>query len=437
MINEITLSKIISVIHNVRFGGLPTHYPSITSWDSNFLSDKIIINAWKIFLKKHPEKETGIYLNIPFCKVKCGFCFLDVKGSASETDYLNYSNSVEKEIKRLSPVFKQKIIKSVYIGGGTPNILPSKYLRHIINALKNNFNIDKEAQISMEANPDFFDKEKCEVIHDCGVNLVMLGIQSFSKKINEANGRSQNVLKIKNAFKLLRESGIKHINSDLLCGLNSQSKKDFIKDVKILAGLRPTQIHLNRIKPLRGTLPADIKKELMTWQKEGLEILKENGYQILDEESACLKGIRNIQGNYIFHVDNSLLGIGSGSLSHIWGELRYQNITTPSLYVNNILSDKPAAWRNIPIDYEDEIIHYLMNTLLHGVTVSEKNIEDKFGGKGKKFFVKKAKQMEKTGYLERSEKGWHCSLNMRDWLGITAALYSKKYLSKIAGKYSL
>lgn len=431
------IEKAVSLVHDVRYGGLPTHFPSLTAWNIAPLSREEQSMLWTESLRENPQREAGIYLNIPFCRKKCAFCFLDVKGGSVYEEQEKYILAAEKEMAFFAPVFAEKEISCVYIGGGTPNFLPASLLKRILISLKHYFRIKPGAQISMESNPDFFDEEKAVAVAECGVSMLLMGIQSFSATVNRDNGRAQDVTRIKDAFDLVRRAGIKHINADLLCGLKGQTKKDFIRDVLLLSRLRPTQIHLNRIKPLAGTLPPEIKKELSSWQQAGLEILRRAGYTVLDEESACLDGIRNQQGNYIFHLDNSLLGLGSGAMSHAWGRLRSRNIVSPAEYSESALSGGAFSQLYMKTGIEEELIHYLMNTLLHGVTVMPEEVREKFGAAGEEFFRRKAADMACRGYIEESDGGWKCEMRMQDWLGVTAALYGEEMLERIIRRNGL
>ena len=425
------IEKAVSLIHDVKYGGLPTHFPSLAAWDRSPLPRESQLSAWKETLAANPDRELGIYINIPFCKKKCSFCFLDVKGGSAYDEQNNYISALEKEMGYFAPLFNGRQISSVYIGGGTPNFLPADLLGRLLDSLHKFYDIKPGTQISMESNPDFFTGEKLRILSAGGVSILLMGVQSFSPRINGENGRAQDTTRIKDAFSMARAAGIKYINCDLLCGLKGQTKKDFIRDVMMLAALHPTQIHLNRIKPLSGTLPQEIKAELSQWQAAGLELLRRLGYEKLDEESACLNGMRNRQGNYFFHLDGSLLGMGAGSLSHAWGKLRYRNIVSPSEYAKNASGGSHFSELHLKIGIKEELLHYLMNTLLHGEDGLIGRVEEKFGSEGRKIYINLAEKLEKGGFLEKTEYGWQCPLRMEDWLGITAAIYGDDLLERI------
>jgi oxygen-independent coproporphyrinogen-3 oxidase len=431
------LEKIISLIHNVRFGGLPTHYPSIAAWATPASAPLDAAAAWKECFKKYGDRPAGIYLNVPFCRRKCGFCFLDVvaAGAAGSPATELYLDAVTAEMRQVAGLFPARGIRSVYIGGGTPNILTAAQLGRLLSGLRASFDLHPRAQISMEANPDFFDRRKLEVLAAGGVNMLLLGIQSFSPAVNAANGRAQDVSKIKKAFSLIRAAGIKQVNADLLCGLAQQTEKSFMADVARLADLGPTQVHLNRIKPLRGSLSREKKAELMAWQAAGLSLLRRRGYKVLDEESACLGAARNLQGEYKFQVESSLIGLGPGAMSHAWGVMRYQNMASPGAYAQLSLAGGLPVMRGIKIGLQDELRHYLLNELLHGSRVSVASVSAAFGQPGAAFFAPLAARLLKAGALRRRGGAYVCPLASDDWLKVTAALYAGKHLKSVASRY--
>jgi oxygen-independent coproporphyrinogen-3 oxidase len=430
--------KAISLVHNVRFGGLPTHYPSIAAWDPAWPSPAAVPGAWKTSLAKYGGRPLGIYLNVPFCRAKCRYCFLDVVPAAPGSVQMErFTAAAGAEMALLSKVFSGRKFSSVYIGGGTPNALGAGQLARLLAELRRNFALKPGAQVSMEANPDLLDGEKLAALAAGGVTMVMLGVQSFSRAVNAACGRAQDVTGVAKAFRLIRAAGIKDINADLLCGLPGQTRAGFLADVKKLASLRPSQAHLNRIKPLSGALPPALKAELSGWQAEGLALLERAGYQRLDEESASLGGARNLQGDYRFHLEGSLLGLGPGALSHAWGVMRGQNLSVPEDYARAALAGRAPVMRGIRLTPEDELRQYLLNELLHGEPVGPAAVKKRFGAAGEKLLLRLESILGPGGALVKRGSSLTCGLRSGDWLEVTAALYSPRHLEKIAGRYSL
>lgn len=437
---KIPLERTISLIHNVRFGGLPTHYPSIAAWEAATSLPAAAGAAWKNYSKKDDgSRPLGIYLNVPFCRAKCGFCFLDVipAGPRAERDKETFLSAVEAEMRLVSGLLPGRAVSSVYIGGGTPNVLSAAQLGRLLAALRGFFRIPPGTQVSLEANPDLFDREKLAALAEGGVNMLLLGIQSFSPGVNAVNGRVQDVSRIKKVFALIRAAGIKTVNADLLCGLKGQTKKSFLSDAAKLAALGPSQIHLNRIKPLAGNLAPGLKAELIRWQEEGLRLLERRGYKVLDEESASRGGARNVQGDYRFHQEGSLIGLGPGALSHVRGALRWQNLALAEAYSAAALSGRLPVLRGIKINDEDELRHYLLNEFMHGEKIAAVRVGALFGSRGRALFRRLADRLVKTGAL-RLSGGSYCSpLENDDWLNLTAGLYAERHLKTIAAKYHL
>ena len=123
------------------------------------------------------QKEIGLYVHIPFCKSKCIYC--DFCSFANKEDKIDeYIDMLIKEMNLYKEVVKDRIIKTVFIGGGTPTILSCDQLRKLINAIKENFTFKDEIEFTCEANPGTLDIDKLKTLKECGVNRLSIGLQS-------------------------------------------------------------------------------------------------------------------------------------------------------------------------------------------------------------------------------------------------------------------
>ena len=132
------------------------------------------------------KKESGLYVHIPFCKQKCYYCdFVSFAGQEQMEE--KYVNALKKEIEKyalenkvmskhnIEPEF---IIKTIYIGGGTPSYINEKYIVEIINTIRQNFKVKEEAEITIEANPGTVNLEKLATYKKCGINRLSIGLQA-------------------------------------------------------------------------------------------------------------------------------------------------------------------------------------------------------------------------------------------------------------------
>ncbi len=422
--------KIISHIHNVRYGGLPTHYPSLVSWEENIDPQKANY-TWKKFFNSDSREPFSIYINIPFCKSKCKFCFIDVLSSKEVPE--EYCSLLEKEMEIYKNLgAKRKKVDSVYIGGGTPNLLTSMQLKRLLKSLNSNFDLSSGRQVIMEANPGMFDRDKIEIAASFGVNAITMGIQSFDEDVSAENNRTQNIDDFFFILDLLKHKNIR-INLDLLIGL-TKNPQIFRKDIKFLLKAKPDQIHLYRLRPLNESFTGEQKDLLIKLQNKFFQFLLKDGYRRIDEDSCSFSGESiNIQGSPDYHVYSTILGLGINAMGHVFNKMRYRNANSISQYRKKISSGFIPVHSGIFITEEQEIRHYCIIGLSNG-KVSMMDMSKKFSNKAIRKILIELEKMHKKDIIAKAKTGY-CIKGDTDFFNIFLSLYEKKYLTKIANKY--
>ena len=190
-------------------------------------------------------KELGIYVHIPFCKRKCNYC-----------DFVSFQNKnelIEKYIECLCEEVKQStklsnskdyIVKTIYIGGGTPSLIESKYIKEIIKEIKKRFNVDENAEITIEVNPGTVTEEKLNDYYNSGINRLSIGLQSDNDEILKTIGRIHTYSEFLTTYKLARKSGFKNINIDLMLALPNQTLEILENTVNNIVKLEPEHISI-------------------------------------------------------------------------------------------------------------------------------------------------------------------------------------------------
>lgn len=177
----------------------------------------------------------SIYIHIPFCESRChycDFCSSLLPGSNIE----KYFKYLRKEIKLHEDFFKDRVIDTVFIGGGTPSSVDSSFIKEIMKDLSS-FKFSKEREISIESNPNSLTREKAEAYFSSGINRISLGAQSFNEEILKRIGRIHKKDDIYRAIENARSGGLENINLDLMLALPGQKFSDIevsIKEVKEL-----------------------------------------------------------------------------------------------------------------------------------------------------------------------------------------------------------
>lgn len=196
------------------------------------------------------KKEIGLYVHIPFCKQKCYYCdFVSFAGQEQMEE--KYVNALKKEIEKyalenkvmskhnIEPEF---IIKTIYIGGGTPSYINEKYIVEIINTIRQNFKVKEEAEITIEVNPGTVNLEKLATYKKCGINRLSIGLQAVQDTLLKKIARIHTYSDFLDTYKNARNVGFANINVDLMINLPLQTVKDVEESVKEIIKLKPEHI---------------------------------------------------------------------------------------------------------------------------------------------------------------------------------------------------
>jgi len=179
--------------------------------------------------KLRNSKANSIYIHIPFCKQKCNYCAFISFTNIKEFENL-YINSLINEIKEFKT---ENEIKTIYLGGGTPNLLSLKSIEEIFDTISNNFKITSNAEITMEFNPKISDLQYFKDIKSTGINRISLGAQSFNNKILQTLNRIHSKEDTLNTIKNIELAGFSNYSLDLIYGIFSQTREDVNNDLDI------------------------------------------------------------------------------------------------------------------------------------------------------------------------------------------------------------
>lgn len=285
------------------------------------------------------NRELGIYIHIPFCKRKCEYCdFISYcdKDNLIET----YVEALKKEIN-LQNI--QSYIDTIYIGGGTPSYIESKYIKAIMKEIKNK-NIRKNAEITIEVNPGTVTEAKLKDYKECGINRLSIGLQSTKDELLRQIGRIHDYNQFLETYKLAREVGFENINVDLMIGLPNQKIMDLKESLNKIIELQPEHISVysliveegtpisKKIQSGELTLPNENEERNMYWYvKNTLELSGYNHYEISNFSKKGYESRHNMS------CWNQCQYFGFGVAAHSYRDItRYSNITDINEYIKNI-----------------------------------------------------------------------------------------------------
>jgi len=288
-------------------------------------------------------REIGIYVHIPFCMSKCLYC--DFNSFAKKDECIEpYIKFLIKEIEEYAKVNKDILVKTIYIGGGTPSYIKEKYIKEIINTIKQNFEIIKDAEITIEVNPGTVNKRKMECYYKSGINRLSIGLQSSNDKLLKLIGRVHKFEDFLETVRIAQAVGFTNINADCMIGLPTQNIYDIEETLNVLINLRLTHISVysliiepntpieKKINSGELKLPDEEIERYMYWFAK--RKLEENGY-LHYEISNFAKPLFRSKHNLDCWNQKEYKGFGISASSYENG-VRYTNIEKIDTYIQNI-----------------------------------------------------------------------------------------------------
>jgi len=290
----------------------------------------------------------GLYLHIPFCKQKCGYCdFASFAGIENQID--TYLTALEKEAQKYSAVS----FDTLYIGGGTPSILSVCQLEKLFQLISKNFgHIKNFSESTLEANPESLTAEKLNFLKSTGLNRLSIGLQSFDDNTLQRIGRIHTVDMFLQAYQNARETGFLNINVDLIAGLPGQTEKQFLDGLKKLISLSPEHISVYALQVEEGTafyrtgITADEDLVRHEWEQAHF-LLMENGYIHYEISNFARRGFES-KHNLNYWKDGEYVGLGSAAASYQAG-IRRHNVSSVTEYIARIKNDKS------PTDFQEQL----------------------------------------------------------------------------------
>ena len=297
------------------------------------------------------NKEIGIYIHIPFCRRKCFYC--DFVSFENEDKQEKYIEALIKEIEYWKEKNKDKKIKTIYIGGGTPSFINSKDIIKIIKKLEPT---EECKEITIEVNPGTVNKEKLLDYKNVGINRVSIGLQSTKNELLHEIGRIHNFDEFMKTYHLVKEVGFKNVNVDLMIGLPNQTLKDVEDSLKEIVKLNVNHVSVYSLIIEEGTklytkinngelkLPEEELERKMYWKVK--RYLESKGYKHYEISNFAKEGYES-KHNFDCWNQKEYKGFGLAAHSYI-NDIRFSNICDLNSYIENI--EKGNFEKNIVIE---------------------------------------------------------------------------------------
>lgn len=326
-----------------------------------------------------------LYIHIPFCIRKCNYCdFLSF--AETESGIAQYCQALKEEIKRTGDQAEGIGVRSVFIGGGTPSILEAEQITEIMTCIRNDFSIEKNAEITIESNPGTLNAEKLNCYHELGINRLSIGLQSTDDDCLRRLGRIHTFQEFEKNYEQARKSGFQNINIDLMSGLPGQSLRGYEDTLNRVTELKPEHISSYSLIIEEGTpfyksdsvlqqLPdEDTERKMYERTKE---ILAQQGYERYEISNYARQG-RECIHNLGYWEQVPYLGMGLGA-SSFYNGARFSNERNFRKYLSTPYLPFEHREDYVQVSREEQMEDTMIFGLrkMKGISVSE--FEREFG----------------------------------------------------------
>lgn len=293
----------------------------------------------------------SLYLHIPFCQHRCGYCDFNTYAGI---DHLipSYVDAMVKEISLFAENARGHVdlpVYSVYFGGGTPSYLPPEEIGKILLALNKLFRIDETCEITLEVNPGTVSQDKLEKLLSFGINRLSIGVQSTNQFELELLERLHGFAQVCATFEDARAIGFKNISLDLIYGLPEQDIKTWEKSLKDVIGLQPEHVSLYALTVEEGTplavsvksgaIPNPDPDRAADCYELACDFLREEGFSHYEISNWAKNGLDGLQlisrHNRQYWMNQPYVGFGAGAHGFIGG-YRVENLANPFRYIRQV-----------------------------------------------------------------------------------------------------
>jgi oxygen-independent coproporphyrinogen-3 oxidase len=386
------------------------NYPPFSVWTA----EAVARDARPALAAPGTDVPLGLYLHIPFCRKRCHFCYFRVYTNKNAQQVEEYVDLIarEWELLRAEPVLAGRPLDFVYFGGGTPSFLSTTQLTTLVARLTEATPWADAEEITFECEPGTLTAAKLKVIRDLGVTRLSLGVENFSDRLLELNGRAHRSGEIARAYGYARSLDFPQINIDLIAGMLGETEANWQDCIAQAIALDPDSVTIYQMElPFNTTISADLIKGAgqfeervapweirRRWVREAFEALESAGYTIGSAYTAVKDPAR---ARFVYRdrlwQGADLAALGVASFGHLNG-VHVQNVDTWEAYaeaINRGTLPLGRAYRPTP---DERLIRELILQLKKGA-IQPDYFAGKFGVDVRERFAGVWRSLDAEGYL--------------------------------------
>lgn len=325
------------------------------------------------------QKELELYIHIPFCVKKCSYCDF-LSAPATEQTKEAYMAALFAEIGGRAKDYKERIVTSIFIGGGTPSLLSGDSIRQLMEHIREGFRLAPDAEITMEVNPGTVTAEKLTAFYAAGINRLSIGMQSAQEQELKILGRIHDFDGFCQVYREAVEAGFTNINVDVMSGLPGQTLASYKDTLEKVLQLEPMPQHISAYSLIveegtpfaamadRGELPLPEEDTERAMYEETIEVLAGYGFHRYEISNYALDGYE-CRHNVGYWIRRDYLGFGIGAASLI-GNVRFQNGRDLNAYLAHPLACREEQ-QSLTTQEQMEETMFLGLRLIRGVSYPE------------------------------------------------------------------
>ena len=354
----------------------------------------------------------GIYIHIPFCRSKCDYCdFYSLAGRDDRMD--QYQKALLSHIKETAPLAQDFPVDTIYIGGGTPSYYGAKRLKELLGVIRKLYKVEKDAEVTVECNPDSVDVKSLKILRKAGVNRLSMGMQSANACELERIHRIHTPQQVNEAATAARKAGFTNLSLDLIYGLPGQTMDSWKDTVEHALSLIPQHLSCYGLKVEEGTplaarvaqgevLPDDDQQaDLYLWTVGRLERAGYPQYEISNFAKPGFASRHNLR----YWLTQPYIGFGPGAHSDFGGR-RYSFVRDLDAYIQGVLQGGDIIDESEIIPKRERCGEYLMLRLRTVQGINEQEYRSTYF---MDFAPLQARleQFRAQGWAEQTDGRWH------------------------------
>ena len=329
-------------------------------------------------MKKQP---LGLYIHIPYCIHKCGYC--DFNSHPIKQDEMDhYIDALVVEMKHYAKIYTNtNIIKTIFLGGGTPTTLNPFQLERILKECVNEFTIASNAEITIEANPATVGIELMKSIRTMGYNRISIGVQSFDKAELKLLDRAHGPKEIHSTVDCARKAGFDNLSLDLMFAVPNQSLSSWENNLNKALEKNPEHLSTYNLTIEQGTAFSKLQSNgklimpdddhQLELYKKTIERLTKKGFHHYEISNFARRG-KECKHNITYWENKNTLGLGAGASSYMNGT-RFKNINLPAHYIRQVKEKKIAVEHSETLELRQAMGETIMLglRLLQGISIHQ------------------------------------------------------------------